>query len=90
LLTDARVRATLETPLDIACHERMEERRKSDRRDPAARDALSTEVLRLLRVCGANVRSADDPEQVLSGAPTDRRRESTGPEDERVPGPAPR
>ena len=52
----------------------MEERRKGDRRDPDARDALSPDVLRLLRVCGASVRSADEPEELRTGAPTDRRR----------------
>ena len=52
----------------------MEDRRKTDRRDPAARDALSPETLALLRLCGASVRSADDPEAVRTGASTDRRR----------------
>ena len=72
----------------------MEERRKSDRRDPAARDALSPEVLQLLRVCGASVRAADEPEELRSGAPTDRRRESSPEraprEVERVPRPGTR
>jgi len=69
----------------------MEERRKAARRDPAARDALSPETLALLRLCGADVRSADDPEAVRSGAPTDRRRRAaSGTASDRAPEPASR
>jgi hypothetical protein len=51
----------------------MEERRKSDRRNLVAGEALSPETLALLRLCGASVRAADDPDAVRAGAPVDRR-----------------
>ena len=52
----------------------MEERRKGDRRDPTGRYELSPETLQLLRLCGASVRSGDDPESPQGAVPADRRR----------------
>ena len=67
----------------------MEERRKRERRDPASRQAMSPETLQLLRLCGADMRSADDPEQGEGAEAVDRRRNAAaGSAPARAPAPA--